>query len=165
MRDLLCEVRKSCTNRPHQLDTWYLKQRLTVTMWKFHDWTAAHGTKKGWGSLIGSCSLSHPILHKTLQYRGGQCPLKGSTLPHTPVPPSGTTANPLLTSVRTPSSRTIQSPGSWQILCLSSCVGWTSPAQLPTARSALQSSTAFKQEPQCPPVNHLAHPPQLHTMD
>ena len=34
-----------------------------------------------------------------------------------------------------------------------------SPAQLPTAHSALQSSTAFKQEPHRPPVNHLAPPP------
>ena len=165
MRALLCEVRKFCTNRPYQLATCYFKQRLTVTMWKFHDWTAAHGTKKGWGSLTGSCLPSYPIFHKTLQYLGCQCPLKGGTLPHTPVPPSDTTANPLLTSVRTPSHRTIQSPVSWQILCLSSCVGQTSHAQLPTARSALQYSTPFKQEPLRPPVNHLAHLPHPKTMD
>ena len=30
--------------------------------------TAAHGTKKGWGSLTGSCLPSYPIFHKTLQY-------------------------------------------------------------------------------------------------
>ena len=157
MRDLLCEVRKFCTNRPYQLDTWYLKQRLTATMWKFHDWTAAHGTNKGWGSLTGSCSLSHPVLHKALQYLGGQCPLKGGNLPHTPVPPSGTMANPLLTSVRTASPRTIQSPGSWQILwSLQLCgVDFTFPAA--HCPQCPQSSTGFKQEPRRPPVNHLAH--------
>ena len=128
----------------------YFKWRLTMTMWKFHDWTAAPGTNKGWCSLTGSCSLSHPILHKALQYLGGQCPLKGGTLPHTPVPPSGTMANPLLTSVRTPSPRIIQLPGSWQILCLSSYVGWTSPSQLPTARSALSPAQALNK-------SHAAH--------
>ena len=34
--------------------------------------------------------------------------------------------------------RTTQSPRSWQIPCLSSCVGWASPTQLPTAHSATQ---------------------------
>ena len=126
-------------------------------MWKFHDWTAAHGTNEGGGSLTGSCSLSHPVLQKALQYLGGQCPLKGGNLPHTPVPPSGTMASPLLTSVRTPSPRTIQSPGSWQILwSLQLCgVDFTFPAA--HCPQCPQSSTGFKQEPRCPPVNHLAH--------
>ena len=35
--------------------------------------------------------------------------------------------------------------------------GWNSPAQLPTDHSALKYSTAFKQEPHHPPVNHLTH--------
>ena len=68
-------------------------------------------------------------------------------------------ANPLLKSVRTPSPGPSSHLGADGFSGLSSCVGWTSPAQLPTVRSALQSSTAFKQEPRCPPVNHLAHPP------
>ena len=124
-------------------------------------WIPSRKCYWGWKTVR---STFHPTLHKAVQYLSGQCPLRQHSAPHT-CPPSGTMANPLLTSVRTPSPRTTQSPGSWQILCLSSWVRWTSPARLPTAHSALQYSTTFKQEPHCPPVNHLAHPPHPNTMD
>ena len=121
--------------------------------------TAAHGTKKGWGSLTGSCSLSDP------------CPAQGTGVPRWsvssqkwhPAPHTYPTLWHNGQSSSEISENSIPGPsshlGADGFSGLSSCVGWTSPAQLPTVRSALQSSTAFKQEPRCPPVNHLAHPP------
>ena len=118
--------------------------------------------KYSWGWTTWKSTL-HPSLHKTLRYLHGQSPLKGGTLTHIPVPTLWHNGQPTFVVNESSISRTIQSPGSWQIL--SSCVGWTSPAQLSTACSALQHSTAFKQEPHCPPVNHLAHPPHPNMMD
>ena len=82
-------------------------------MCKYHHWDSCTRDKEGLGQPDGLLLPLPPrVLHKALQYLGGQCPLKGGTLPHIPVPPSGTMANPLLTSVTTPSPRIIQSPGS-----------------------------------------------------
>ena len=82
-------------------------------MSKYHQWDSCTQEKEGLGQPDGLLLPVPPlVLHKTLQYLSGQCPLKGGTLPHTPVLPSGTMANPLLTSVTTPSPRTTQSPGS-----------------------------------------------------
>ena len=62
MRDLLCEVRKSCTNRPHQLATCHFKQRLTVTMWKFHDWDSYTWDKEELGQPDGILLALPPCL-------------------------------------------------------------------------------------------------------
>ena len=114
--------------------------------------TAAHGTKKSWGSLTGSWSLSHP------------CPSQGTAVPRWSVPSAPHTCptlwhNAQSTSIINKNSISQNHPVTCELtdsLSLQLC-GWTSPSQLPNACSALQSSTAFKQEPHHPPVNHLTH--------
>ena len=124
------------------------------------------------GSITGAGQLWNQ--HSTLPSQGTavsqwSVPSSVGTPPHIPVPTLWHNGQPTFSS-RTPSPRTTQPPVNWQILCLSNCVGQTSPTLLPAAHSALWYDTAFKQEPHHPTLNHpfqstcIFHPSCSHTL-
>ena len=109
---------------------------------------------------LDNCKINtapHPSQGTTAS-RWSEPPLRWHSAPHT-CPTLWHNDQP--TFVINENSISQDHPVTWELtdsLSLQLC-GVDSPAQLPTAHSALQSSTAFKQEPHRPPVNHLAHPP------
>jgi len=112
-----------------------------------------------------SLCLFHSVFQKAQQYLHGQCPSSMALCPIYLSPHSGTMAKPPC------HQQELHLPGPSSHLWadrfsgLSSCVGLTSPTQLPTACSALQYNTAFKQRPHHPHVNHLALYLTPNTMD
>ena len=121
--------------------------------------TAAHGTKKGWGSLMGSCSLSHPCPSQgTAVARWSVSSQRRHPAPHTcPILWHSGQSSSDISENSIPQDHSV----TWELtdsLSLQLCgVDFTCPAahclQCPLV------NTAFKQEPHCPPVIHLAHPP------
>ena len=129
--------------------------------------TAAHGTKKGWGSLMGSCSLSH------------SCPSQGIAVPRWSVPsqrrhPAPHTCPTLWHNGQSSSEISENSipqdhPVTWELTdSLVSPVVWAGlhlpSCPLPTvpfspAQPLNKSLPVTLPTKHCPPVNLLTHPP------
>ena len=139
----------------------YFKWQCTVNIWKYHQWDNYTWVKEGLGQSRGTCPLSHPMpFTRHCSISVVRALSKVALCPKYLSPPSGTMVNPHLSSMRTPSPRTCEltnsmvSPLVWDGLHLPSCPCQPCPSV----------NTAFKPEPHCPPVNHLAHPTHPNTM-
>ena len=128
-------------------------------MWKFHDWDSYTWDKEELGQPDGILLALPPCLSQDTAVPRCSVPSqRWHSAPHTcPTLWHNSQSSSDISENSIPQDH----PVTWELtdsLSLQSCgADFTFPAA--DCPQCPQSSTAFKQEPRCPPVNHLAHPP------